>query len=59
MVYHNLEPVWFNLTPVSFDGTIFNILFKVLSGGTHTLTFDLTNDNSTYTDENLWNNKPS
>jgi hypothetical protein len=44
--------VWLNLTPVSFDGTIFNILFKVLSGGTHTLTFDLTNDNSTYTNEN-------
>ena len=44
--------VWFSLTPVSFDGTIFSILFKILSGGTHTLTFDLTNDNSTYTDEN-------
>jgi uncharacterized protein (TIGR02145 family) len=43
---------WFNLTPVAFNGVMFNVRFKILAAGTHTLAWDLaTPGNCEYADE--------
>ncbi|MFM7496509.1 MAG: cohesin domain-containing protein, partial [Bacteroidota bacterium] len=55
---------WFNLTPVAFNGLMFNMRFKILAAGTHTLAWDLaTPGNCEYADEfadvipnTTWNN---
>jgi hypothetical protein len=55
---------WFNLTPVAFNGVMFNVRFKILAAGTHNLEWDLaTPGNCEYADEladvipnTTWNN---
>jgi uncharacterized protein (TIGR02145 family) len=43
---------WFNLTPVAFNGVMFNVRFKILAAGSHTLAWDLsTPGNCEYADE--------
>jgi hypothetical protein len=43
---------WFDLTPVLFNGVIFNVKFKILTSGSHLLTWDIINiGNCEYTDE--------
>ncbi|NCW26599.1 MAG: hypothetical protein EBV84_14765 [Betaproteobacteria bacterium] len=43
---------WFNLTPVAFNGLMFNVRFKILAAGTHNLEWDLaTPGNCEYADE--------
>jgi uncharacterized protein YjdB len=55
---------WFNLTPVAFNGLMFNVRFKILAAGTHSLQWDTqTPGNCEYADEfadvipnTTWNN---
>ena len=43
---------WFNLTPVSFSGVMFNVRFRILAAGTHALAWDLaTPGNCEYADD--------
>ncbi|MFN6225236.1 MAG: cohesin domain-containing protein, partial [Bacteroidota bacterium] len=43
---------WFNLSPVAFNGLMFNVRFKILAAGTHNLEWDLaTPGNCEYADE--------
>ncbi|NBW43884.1 MAG: hypothetical protein EBR29_08755, partial [Sphingobacteriia bacterium] len=43
---------WFNLTPVAFNGLMFNVRFRILAAGTHNLEWDLaTPGNCEYADE--------
>jgi hypothetical protein len=42
---------WFNLTPVAFNGLMFNVRFKILAAGSHSLQWDLaTPGNCEYAD---------
>jgi len=44
--------VWFNLSPVTFNGLVFNLNFIILSTGNSTLRWDLSNNgNCEYVDE--------
>ena len=61
--FSQFRAAWFNMNPIAFNGTIFNVQFIILDEGTHHLEWDLvTSGNCEYSDElfdvipnNFWN----